>query len=505
MRNLDPFRIHDDPDRQPKSEPSWLRQIAEAARRFAWWAAAKVPNLVAHCSPNTQMKCTAIGVYIVVVLPILAFVAMFQFLRPLQLGIWGFVGAIAWAVFVPLLDRLVLLYQTGAKGAAKWIKAGIRFAGAGVTGLLVTEAIITLLFSFTIDRAIRARIDTQVAQTEARARVESTTRKEELLQDNASLQKRLDDFKAIRDEANRLRNAEADGQLGHAPGEAQHYNRRKGDWERASAEFEAERLIVEPKIAQNDIEIAQLEDNVKKRAQLAQEAEENSRDLLSKHQALFSIIFSSPSAAGLYGLMFLALLLLETAPLLQKVISNEDEYDRMVSEQETQLTESNKLSDQMSRDAIRLERTAWERAYKVIRDGRNLPVSEARVQHKLHAAVIASLLRRLFGFAPVDGLDQVIAIRFTVLNHPGVELTVQLPKPAADATTLGDLTDEVEGIAERLPHKGDGPQEFLEARTSLGREIFVHEPLAPQLESDKRVVLIYGDYRFGFRAAVVSA
>ena len=155
----------------------------------------------------------------------------------------------------------------------------------------------------------------------------------------------------------------------------------------------------------------------------------------------------------------------------------------------------------MSRDAIKLERKAWDRAYSVIRGGQNLPASESRLQKRIHSAVLASLLRRLFGTAPPENLSDVVAIRFTVLNHPGLELTVQLPRPAAEATTLGDLADEIEGIADRLPHNGRGTQQFLRAQTSLGREVYVNEPMVPQLESDQRVVLIFG-HPFDFGTGV---
>src|SRR5439155_17907886 len=169
---------------------------------------------------------------------------------------------------------------------------------------------------------------------------------DELRAENQNLQERIDGFRAVRDEADRLRNAEADGQIaGHPAGEAQHYARRKDDWERASAEYEAQRIVLEPKITQNEAEIARLEDSVRTRALLTQQAEEQARDFLALHQALFSIVISSPSAAMMYLLLFLGLLIVETGPLLQKVISKPDEYDKMVTEQEKHVLDENQLSD----------------------------------------------------------------------------------------------------------------------------------------------------------------
>src|SRR5439155_26916296 len=123
-------------------------------------------------------------------------------------GFITYIGALIWACFVPMLERFAIIFQTGASGVGKWVKAGFRFAGAAISGFLVTEAIIVLLFASTIDRGIRNRIDTQVALMEKKARVENAARRDELRAENQNLQERIDGFRAVRDEADRLRNAE---------------------------------------------------------------------------------------------------------------------------------------------------------------------------------------------------------------------------------------------------------------------------------------------------------
>jgi hypothetical protein len=297
MKKLDPFRHNSNTDSQPKPAiaVSRFRRFVLAGRRAAWWFAAKDPNVVeTRCTPPTQMRYTSIGIHIGIIIPLLAFVGMNQFLKPLDLGVLGYAGSAIWAGIVPMIERSALLAQTGSTGARKWITAGVRFAGAVIVGLLISKAIIVMFFGSSIDRAIRERVDTQVAQMEKKARARNAVRKEELVEENRGLQERLDTFRAARDESERLRHAEADGQLGHPAGEAIHYTRRREAWERAAAEYDSQRTVIEPRIVLNEAEIAKLEDDVRTRALLVQEAEEQSRDFLAKQQALFSVIMGSP-------------------------------------------------------------------------------------------------------------------------------------------------------------------------------------------------------------------
>lgn len=493
MTNLDPFRISSNqtPLDLPQSEASRWISFRRIVRRAFWSIAGKDPDIVEACSAGTQMRATATGIYMVTVIPILAFVAMFQFLKPLDLGVAGVAGATVWAIVMPLLDRLVLLFQTGATVAAKWIKAGFRFAGTIIMGLLVTEALIIMFFASTIDRAMRQRIDTEVSQATTQAREENAEQMNVLTAERKLLQDRLESFRSARDEADRLRHAEADGELGHARGEGIHHARRKEAWERAAAEYEVERGLIEPKILQIEQDIRKIEESAQTKIGLVQDAEERSRDFLSKHQALFAIVFSSPSAFLMYGLMFLGISLLESAPLLQKVISDEDEYDRRAAREESDREAENQLFAEMSRDTVVLRRTLWGRVVTFIRDGRPmLPKTEERLGDRVHGALIAKLLEQLFGEPEEE--KGTASIRFSVMGHFGNELFVQLPGSVAATATLNDFADEIEKVAAQLPRSGQIPQQFVKAETTLGREIWVHEPLYGQLESDHSVVLFFG-------------
>lgn len=495
MRNLDPFRITSNNDPQPEPEPSRFRRFVRFCRRAAWWAAAKDPDTVeTQCTPGTQMKFTSIGIHVGVIIPALAFVGMYQFLKPLDLGALGYAGAAIWAAIVPMIERSALLAQAGATGAKKWATAGVRFAGAAIVGLLISKAIIVMFFGASIERAIRERVDTRVAQMEKKARTENTASKGELAADNQKLQERLDTYRARRDEADRLRHAEADGEMGHVKGEGIHHARRKEAWERAAAEFESERLLIEPKIQQNEVEVAGLEDNVKTRARLTQEAEEQSRDFLSKQEALFSVIWSSPIVGGgTYLLLFLGLTIFDTLPLLQKVVGKRDEYDEIVEDGEESMIAGIRLSNRATRDSVDLEETIWQRIVEFIREGRpKLRDEEKRTGQRVYAAVMSSLLERLFGNGRTSDA-RTVRITFAVQGHPNVELAVQLPKSAGgDTATLMDFNEDIERIADQLPQNGHGRQQYLRAETSLGREIYVNEPLVGQLESDGKVILIFG-------------
>jgi hypothetical protein len=496
MNSLDPLRISSNNDSQTELDerPSTLVLIAINFQRFLWWAAGKSPAFMELCGVNTRMKYAAVGLFMAVVIPILSCVAMGRYLALMQLNIViCFIGGVFWAMAIFALDRVILLFTAVGNGVSKWLKAGLRFLMAFIVSFLIAEGLITLFLEGEINAALANRVESRAAAAGAKARAENETRKTELIAENSQMHGRLDASESKRTEAERMMLAEADGTDGtYVPGEGKYYERRKQAFDRASADYNAQTDALSGKIIANEKEIQTFEDDAHTRKEAKEKAEQQANGLLARHEALMSIVFGSFSAFLIYICMTLTILLLETTPLVQKLLSDGDEYDRMIRAEEGHIHDENSLSDQMSRQSVILKRTLWERVYRFIREGRDLPDAEKRLGGQVYSALISSLLEQLFGSTGQADLGKV-DILFNVADQPEIDMTLQLPTSAATSVTIGDLNDEIEKIGMKLPQNGHGPQQFLKAETSLGREIWINEPLVEQLESDKRVVLFFGN------------
>ncbi len=503
MKNLNPFTsINDtDPRPEPAVKRTWCLHLIAAIQSFFWWSATKSPAIMQRCSRHTQMKYTSVGIFMAVIIPILSWVAMSRLLTMMQFGLLVcFFGGMFWAFAVFGLDRVVLLFTTTVKSKVAWIKASFRFTMALIVSLVITEALIVLFLSGEIESALADRVEKSVAVAALKARNENEVRKTELQEENKRLQTRLEDLERARKQREDEMLCEADGTCGTGQkGERQEYERKKAAYLRAADDYAAERDVLNTKIISNEKELAGLEDDVRNRKEIKEKAEKQANGLLARHEALMGIVFNSMSAFLLYAAMVLGLGLLETTPLLQKMLSPDDEYDRMIRNEEANLNDENRLFEKMAKDSVMLKITLWNRVVAAIRSGKSkVPKQEEPLVGKVYSAIISDLLARLFGWNS-DSNSDLVEIVFAVANHPDVELIIQRSTPLAATLTIADLADEIEKIASKLPQNGHGPQQFLRAESSLGKELWVHEPVLGQIEGDQRVVLVFG-HPYGFAA-----
>lgn len=510
MKNLNPFTRNNDtnPQFEPAARGTWLLHLIAAVQVFFWWSATKSPAIMRRCSRHTQMKYTAVGIFMAIIIPILSWVAMNRLLAMMQFGLFVcFFGGLFWANAVFGLDRVVLLFTTTVKGMVAWIKASLRFAMALIVSLVITEALIVLFLNGEIESALADRVEKSVTVAAAKAGNENKVRKTELQEENKRLQTRFEVLEKTRKQREDEMLCEADGTCGSGQkGESQEYDRKKAAYERAANDYAAERDVLNAKIISNEKELAGLEDDVRNRKEIKEKAEKQANGLLARHEALMGIVFSSLSAFLLYAAMVLGLGLLETTPLLQKMLSPGDEYDRMVRNEEGHLNDESRLLEKMAKDSVTLKITLWDRVVAAIRNGNSdVPKQEEPLVGKVYSTIISDLLAHLFGGYGdsnsdlVDSNSDLVEIVFRVANHPDVELVIQRPRHLAATFTVADLTDEIEKIGSKLPLNGHGPQQFLRAESTLGKELWVHEPLLGQVESDRLVVLVFG-HRLGFAA-----
>ena len=502
MRKLNPFtRKMDEPQPATNAGPGWFLRLAVVLQDFFWWSATKSPVIMRQCTRHTQMKYTAVGVFMAVIIPILSWVAMSRLLTMMQFGLFVcFFGGLFWANAVFGLDRVVLLFTTAVKGKAAWVKASFRFAMALIVSLVITEALIVLFLNGEIEAALADRVEKSVTVAASKARKENEARKVELQDENKHLQTRLDALEQTRKQREDEMLCEADGTCGTGQkGERQEYDRKKAAYERAAGDYAADREVLNSKIVSNEKQLAVLEDEVRNRKEIKESAEKQANGLLARHEALMGIVLSSFSAFGLYAAMVLGLGLLETTPLLQKMLSSSDEYDRMIRNEEANLNDESRLSEKMAKDSVTLKITLWDRVVAAIRGGNsNVPKPEEPLVGKVYSAIISSLLAQLFG-GNDDANSDMVEITFGVANHPDIELVVQRPRSLAATLTIADMSDDIEKISSKLPQNGHGPQQFLRAENSLGKELWVHESVMEQIESDRRVVLVFG-HPLGFAA-----
>jgi len=497
--NPNPFIRNFDNQPDPDETRSEYQRYARKVRHFLWWAAGRSPELMQNCGPVTKMKATATGVFMTVVIFPLSLVAMANLLSMGQL--WApfcFIGGLFWAVAVFSVDRTILVFHRNTPDVhannqdgqttnnwKTWGKIATRFGLAIIVSLVITEALIVTFLRGEINTNLDTKAEIAIADAEAKANSSIGDRKATLITENAGLKKHLENLQSRRNELETEMLCEADGTCGTGlRNEGPDYRRKQTAYQRAAEEYATSRGEIDGKIATNNEQLAKLEDIVQNAKKAREESEKQASGFLARHEALFSVIWKSYSALLLYLLMALGLALLEMTPLLQKALSNDDEYDRLIRLEEGEAA----LNEEMQRGTCNILKAIWKRVAEFIDTGKPKMRDEERgLVRIVHQALVWTLRQRLLGENPDDSM---IVINIYVIGHPGVDASIELPKSTAETITLTDLDDEVVKIGKKLDE--DGRSQFVWAQNSNGGEVFVTAPLLKQLNADNCVQLLYG-------------
>lgn len=474
--------------------------VADTAHHFLWWAAGRSPELMRNCGPVTRMKATAVGVFMTIVIFPLSWVAMMNLLAMGQL--WGpfcFLGGLFWSVAVFSVDRTILVFHRNdpdvhtnqlndhkkpGKNWKTWGKIATRFGLAIIVSVVISEAMIVTFLSGEINAQLATQVEIAIADARTKATLDIGDQKTALSRENAELKEQLENLHSRRNELEAEMLCEADGTCGTGRrNEGPDYRRKQAAYLRAADEYRTEREDIDDKITANNTQLGDLDKLVEDAKKARAESEEQANGFLARHEALFAVIWKSWSALLLYLAMALGLALLETTPLLQKTLSTDDEYDRLIKRDETEAA----LMDRIHYEICEVSEAIWKRVAEYIKNGKpKVQDEESGLVRYVYQSLLRSLMERLSDENPADFK---ILINLNVIGHPGIEASIELPKSVAEIITLVDLDDEIDKIGKRLDEDG---LQFVWAQNSSGGEVFVGSPLLEQLNDDYSVNLLYG-------------
>lgn len=461
--------------------------VADTAHHFLWWAAGRSPEVMRTCGPQTRMRATAIGAFMVGVVFPLSVVAMTNFMAMGKSGAFlSFIFGLFWGGSVFFVDRTILVFYRN-ENPRDWKangKLATRFALSIIVSLIVTEALIVRFLSGEIEAQLAAQVEMAVEDAGAKAAANVGVKKGVLITENAVFKKQLADLESRRNKLESAMLCEADGTCGTGlRNEGPDYRRKAAAYKRAADEYTTERGDIDNKITANNTELANLDELVENAKKARAESEEQANGFLARHEALFAVIWKSWSALLLYPAMALGLALLETTPLLQKTLSTDDEYDRLIKRDETEAA----LMDRIHYEICEVSEAIWKRIAEYITKGKpKVQDEESGLVRYVYQSLLQTLMGRLSDESPADFK---ILINLNVIGHPGIEASIELPKSVAEIITLADLDDEIDKIGKRLDEDG---LQFVWAQNTSGGEVFVGSPLLEQLNDDYSVNLLYG-------------
>lgn len=291
--------------------------------------------------------------------------------------VWAAVGVGAvWALFIFSLDRYIVATMRKGQGwQAEWRLALPRFAMAVFLALVISKPLELRIFQPEIEGELR------VMDREARTRLQAAVRgqvlatRPEMQTRRAELQARITRATARRDSAERAALAEKDGTGGSRRyGDGPAYRSKRAFADAATREADSVRRATAPALARVDTLLGRLEDDARAAIRTALARRDSAHGLLARIEALArlrdgytfqlpggrqEIHPGSPAMNRAGWALTLLFVLLETAPVLVKLLSPTGPYDYLLNAAEARVRARERTAEvRADEDAARAIRTA---------------------------------------------------------------------------------------------------------------------------------------------------
>lgn len=466
-------------------------------RNFFWWSAGAISHILEKC-PTEQVKFSSIGI-LMVFISILASVSFafflslsfdVQFLTALPFGL-------VWGAMIFCLDRVLL--TSYRKGETSNISIIQRFVLTIAIAVLIGEPMLLYFFRSEINLELVQKGQTVAVQTRHRAEERYKSEIEKLLNENKSIQDRLDALNADRATKESDSIKETEGLSGTGISGFGDSARQKEvalkNAETRLREFQAQSA---PIIENNTTRLAEINLQIEKEITGISEIYSQAKGILARHEALFSIIKRDAGAAAVYIPLFIILLLLETLPLSLKVFSKKGIYDEMLASYENQQKKEIKQYEiyEMKQQEFQIDSLARleERIYKAVLENKINELNDVDLINLAQQIKTENLLRikekRIrHQFAAFNEVEFGDAISIEVLGVDGFEFVCQLPKQNLLNFSIQTLSADINRIGLKIGESLGGKVRFVKAFTSRMREISENLPLFVQLENDRKLIL----------------
>ena len=313
--------------------PPRPRRLSLNLRDWPYIAAAVSPPVVRECPKSDQVWFGALGITMLL-LGVLAAVGMglsvYQFTSSLPLA---FLAGSFWGGLIVAVDRLLVAAMDKFEAAWKsWLKAVPRVGMILALGIIISHTIIQWMFASDINRVLledKQAMVSRLNNDSLEAQKTLQNRIAEINQQLTPLDKELADLnQRYAREVLGDKGAEFSGQSGIGP-VAQAVQKAIDDANARKRALLEEKTQLEKAIKETQQEI--LQNNQKNKATLEAPA-----GMLDRARAVDTLCEKNPQARLIYWAMLLALLLIESIPIMSKLLGAPREYDYRIRQRAIQ-------------------------------------------------------------------------------------------------------------------------------------------------------------------------
>lgn len=307
--------------------PSRTRKAPES--HFLWWCAGAYQDLLKEC-PSEQTKFAGLGGVLLATFALASLSAGYAIYSVFNEPLWAIFFAVIWGLIIFNFDRFLVstMRKYGVSRRKQLWMAAPRIALALLIGFTIARPLELKIFEKEIDVQITANRHTKILANDSLLRAEDKAKLDAAQQERDRLTIRQ---LALQDSLSRLRQAyitEADGTGGSGRRGIEQLTRLKQEaynsaLERATPELQA----LQPKIAYQDSLIRQTGAQQEIRRKEYESQVTTDVGFLERNKALSDLAGHEPSVFWAMLLISLLIILIETGPILSKLIMNTGPYD----------------------------------------------------------------------------------------------------------------------------------------------------------------------------------
>jgi hypothetical protein len=321
---------------------------------FLWWCAGACQDLLKDC-PTEQTKYAGLGGVLLATFALAALSAGYAIYSVFNEPVWAFFFAIVWGLIIFNFDRFLVstMRKYGVSLRKQLWMAAPRIALALLIGFTIARPLELKIFEKEIDVQITANrhqkmlLNDTLLQAENKATLTAATTERDRLNTRQL---------ALQDTLHRLQQAyieEADGTGGSGRRGIEQLTRLKQEaYNNAFQHATPELQQLQPQIAYQDSLIRQA--NASREVRQRQYEAQVSSDVgfLEKNKALSDLASHEPSVWWAMLLISLLIILIETGPILSKLIMNTGPYDLALANMELKQMAAAEEDMRQDRDLI---------------------------------------------------------------------------------------------------------------------------------------------------------
>jgi hypothetical protein len=468
----------------------------ERVSRLLWSAAGAIHSVLEKC-PTEHNKYAALGL-LMIFIALLASVS-FAFFLSLTFDIpflFALPFGIVWGALIFCLDRVLLTsYRKSETGKISVIQ---RFLLTAALAVIIGEPV--LMYFFQTEIELELAQNSQIVLQEARENAVSRFKTEivSLEKANGEIRARTDALKKERDAKEQAVIAETEGRskTGRA-GFGVAAKQKETAFREAEAGYNEYKTESAEALGKNNQRLAEIRRTIEDETNRIGAADSQAKGVLARHKALLAIVRSDLGAALIYIPLIIALLFLETLPLTVKVFGGKKSvYDATLESEEADRIAEVEAAGEFRKEELKRSRemqSAMDESYRrIILNGEIETLTDAdelRTAQIIRTEALNRIEREAFRRMTEDfdfeGFGDEIVVEID--GRDEYEFVCQLPKPARKFVTLETLGGDIRRIAAKV-----GKNLILsKAYSSLRQEITANLPLLPQLENDRKMILLF--------------